>query len=42
MQAKTRAETTTAKNKLKGSSSSHKHFTEYLAGVFEEPPRESD
>jgi hypothetical protein len=35
-------ETTTAKNKSKGSSSSHNRFTEHLAGVFEEPPRESN
>jgi hypothetical protein len=34
-------ETMTAKSESKGSSNPHRHFTEHLADVFEEPPRES-
>jgi hypothetical protein len=35
-------ETMTAKSESKGSSNPHRHFTEHLADVFEEPPRESN
>jgi hypothetical protein len=35
-------ETTAAKNESKGSSSPRSHFIKHFAGVFKEPPRESD
>jgi hypothetical protein len=35
-------ETMTAKSESKGSSNPHRHFTEHLVDVFEEPPRESN
>jgi hypothetical protein len=35
-------ETMMAKSESKGSSNPHRHFTEHLADVFEEPPRESN
>jgi hypothetical protein len=40
--SKNTCETTVAKNELKYGSSPHSHFTKYIAGVFEEPPRESN
>jgi hypothetical protein len=39
--SKDTCETTAVKNESQGSSSPHRHFTEHLVGMFEEPPHES-